>query len=358
MASERGTPTRRVVLPNLSRPGVTVPVAPDLDGVLGPTKRQASGPKYHRTSWGLYVPSCVDRTSPEQRIVEAGAALPRYGGVTGWGALRWEGGRWFGGTGPGGAAYDVWLATSCADVRAQAGSHQVSAERLDPADLTVCDGLPITTSVRSVAFEMRYAFGVRAAVEALDMACYSDLVSIQEVADYVACHNGWTGIGQARAALQLGREDAWSPQETQMGLVWELDAGLPRCRMNVPIFDLDGRHVATVDQFDEGAGLPLEYNGAVHILGEQRRRDRDRELALRRVGLNALVLLEGDLPARELTAERMREARAQAAADTAGERRWTTTPPPWWRDTSTVAARRALSADDAKRWLAHRRLAG
>lgn len=357
MTSEDGQRTRRVVLPNLSRPGVTVPVSRDPDGVLGPTKRQTSGSNYRRTSWGLYVPSSVDRSSPEQRIVEAGAAVPSYGGVTGWAALRWEGGRWFGGTGPGGAAYDVWLATSFADVRAQAG-FQVSAEGLDPADLTVCDGLPITTSVRSVVFEMRYAAGVRAAVEALDMACYSDLVSIEEVADYVASHNGWTGIGQARAALQLGREDSWSPQETQMGLVWELDAELPRCRMNVPIFDLAGHHLATVDHFDEEAGLPLEYNGAVHVLGEQRRRDRDRELALRRVGLNALVLLEGDLPARELTAERMQEARAQAAADTAGERRWTTTPPPWWRDTSTVVARRALSAYDADRWLAHRRLAG
>jgi len=357
MTSDHRTRTRRVVLPALSRTGVTVPVARGPRGLLGPTKRQASGPNFRRTSWGLYVPSSVDRTSPEQRIVEAGAALPRYGGVTGWAALRWEGGRWFGGTGPGGAPYDVWLATSCADVRAQAG-FRVSAEGLDPADLTTCDGLPITTSVRSVVFEMRYASGLRAAVEALDMACYSDLVSIQEVADYVAAHPAWTGIGQARAALQWGREDSWSPQETQTGLVWEMDAELPRCRLNVPIFDLDGRHLATVDLFDEEVGLPVEYNGAVHVLGEQPRRDRDRELALRRVGLHTLVLLEGDLPARELTAERMQEARAQAMADSARDRRWTTTPPHWWRDTSTVAARRALSAYDADRWLAHRRLVG
>lgn len=356
MTSRHVTQPRRVVLPDLSRPGVTVPVSRDPHGVLGPTKRQASGPKFRRTSWGFYVPSPVDNTSPEQRIVEAAAALPHYGGVTGWASLRWQGGRWFGGTAPDASPYDVWLATGSADVRAQSG-FRVSAEGLDPRDLTVCDGLPVTTNVRSVVFEMRYAAGVRSAVEALDMACYSDLVSIQEVADYVIAHSAWTGIGQARAALLLAREDSWSPQESQMGLVWELDAGLPRCRMNVPIFDLAGRHVATVDQFDEEAGLPLEYNGAVHVLGAQRRRDRDRELALRRVGLNALVLLEGDLPARELTAERMLEARAQAAAGSAGDRRWTTTPPPWWRDTSSVAARRALSAYDAGRLLAHRRLA-
>lgn len=356
MAADQDTPTRRVVLPGLSRPGVAVPVSRDPDGVLGPTKRQASGPRFRRTSWGLYVPSSVDGTSVEQRIVEAGAALPAYGGVTGWAGLRWEGGRWFGGTAAGGDPHDVWLATNCADVRPQAG-FRVSAERLNPADLTECDGLPITTSVRSVVFEMRYAASLRVAVEVLDMACYSDLVSIDEVAAYIDDHPGWTGIEQARKAVRLGREDSWSPQETQMGLVWQLDAELPRCRLNVPIFDLSGHHLATVDLFDEEAGLVLEYNGIVHVLGEQRRRDRDREQVLKGVGLHMLTLLEGDLPDRTRTAARMHEARNHAELASDVDRRWTTTPPAWWRDTSTVAARRALSAYDAERLLAQRRLA-
>lgn len=356
MASAQDTPTRRFVLPDLSRRDVVVPVSRDPKGVLGPTKRQAAGPGYRRTSWGLYVPSSVDSSCVEQRIVEAGAALPAYGGITGWAALRWEGGRWFGGTGAGGEQHDVWLATNCADVRPQAG-FRVSAERLNPADLTTCDGLPITTSVRSVVFEMRYAASLRVAVEVLDMACYSDLVSIDEVAAYIADHPGWTGIEQAREALRLGREDSWSPQETQMGLAWQLDAELPRCRMNVPIFDWSGRHLATVDLLDEEAGLVLEYNGIVHVLGEQRRRDRDREQVLRGVGLHILTLLEGDLPDRAGTATRMQKARSEAALASKGARRWTTTPPRWWRDTSTVVARRTLSAYDAERLLASRRLA-
>lgn len=356
MAHEPDAATRKIVLPDLSRPGVVTPVSRDPEGVLGPTKRQTSGSAYRRTSWGLYVPSSVDSTNAEQRIVEAGAALPAYGGVTGWAALRWLGGRWFGGSHTDGEPRDVCLATNCADVRPQAG-FRVSAERLSPLDLTSCDGLPITTSVRSVVFEMRYAANLRLAVEALDMACYSDLVSLAEVAAYVADHRGWTGIEQAREAVGLGREDSWSPQETQMGLVWQLDAKLPRCRFNVPIFDLSGNHLATVDMLDEDTELALEYNGIVHVLGEQRRRDRDREQVLRRAGLQILTLLEGDLPARARTAARMQEARIDAESATNSARRWTTTPPPWWRDTSTVAARRALSAYDTKRLLAHRRLA-
>ena len=356
MAPDPDTPTRRVVLPGLTRPGIVVPVSRDSQGVLGPTKRQASGAGFRRTSRGFYVPSSVDAAVTEQRIVEAGAVLPRYGGVTGWAALRWQGGAWFGGRAADRTPIDVWLATSVADVRPQAG-FRVSAEGLDPRDLTVFDGLPVTTSIRSVVFEMRYAVGVRAAVEALDMACFADLVSIAEVATYVADHPAWTGIGQARAALPLGREDSWSPQETQMGLVWQLDAVLPRCRFNVPIFDMFGNHLGTVDMLDEEVGLALEYNGIVHVVGKQRRRDRDREEVLRRAGLHMLTFLEGDLPDRARTVTRMREARLDAARSGGAARGWTTTPPRWWRDTSTVTARRALSAYEQERLLRHRRLA-
>ena len=55
------------------------------------------------------MPSWVDSTLVEQRIVEAGAVLPAYGAVTGWAALRWLGGQWFDGDAAGrlAAAGDV-----------------------------------------------------------------------------------------------------------------------------------------------------------------------------------------------------------------------------------------------------------
>ena len=55
-----------------------------------------------------------------------------------------------------------------------------------------------------------------------------------------------------------------------MRLVWELDAGHPRPLCNVPLFDRHGRHLATPDLVDPGAGVVGEYDGAVHLTGAQR----------------------------------------------------------------------------------------
>ena len=81
------------------RPGTVWPVGIDPWGTDGPTRGSARGPRYRRTSHGLYVPADVERTV-EQRIVEAAALLHGWGGVTGWAALRWLGGYWFDGWQP------------------------------------------------------------------------------------------------------------------------------------------------------------------------------------------------------------------------------------------------------------------
>src|SRR3954468_20256429 len=117
------------------RMGLVDPMRLDPTGEAGPTTAQARGRAWRRSSRGLYVPSEVDRSVPEQRIVEAAAVLPAYGGVTGWAALRWCGARWFDGLAQGGRVErPVTLATSCSDVRSQTGI-VVSAEGLAPDEL-------------------------------------------------------------------------------------------------------------------------------------------------------------------------------------------------------------------------------
>ena len=325
----------------------------DATGVNGPTPAQARGEAWRRSSRGLYVPSHVDGTVPEQRIVEAAAVLPAYGGLTGWAALRWLGAVWFSGLAPDGSTLlPITLATSENDIRPRPGI-QVSAERLNPRELTTHDGLAVTIAVRSVCFEMRYAPSLRGAVVAADMAMQADLVSPAELAAHVATLSGWTGVPQCREALALAHENSWSPRETtHLRLTWVLEAGLPPPRCNVPVFDRAGRHIGTPDLLDEEAGVAGEYDGSVHLEGSRRARDVRREDAFRSIGLEYFTVLAGD--PWDLVVRRMQATRARARFAAPAARAWTLEPPGWWVSTETVEQRRALTAGERQRLLRHR----
>lgn len=322
----------------------------DLSGRAGPTDSETKGVGWRRTSRGFYVPASVDPTNLDQRIVEASAALPAYGGVTGWAALAWLGGRWFEGVDSSGELLPVVLASCPDDIRPQPGI-QPSAERLNPADLTVHDGLRITTAVRAVCFEMRYAASDLLAVVALDMAAFNDLVSIHEAAAYVAGLNGWTGVPRCRFAAVHADENSWSPRETLMRLVWTIEASRPRPLCNVPIFDRGGRHIGTPDLFDPVAGLIGQYDGALHLHGAQRAKDVARDERFRSHGLETVTILAGDWRDTTDFVSRLHAAYSRALWLPEEQRAWTISPPAWWVETTTVAQRRALTQTQRQRFL-------
>jgi hypothetical protein len=298
----------------------------------------------------------VDGDVVEQRIVEAAAVLPREGGVTGWAGLRWCGGYWFDGLASDGVTkLPVTLATGDSSIVAQAG-FEISEEHLRPYDMALVDGMPVTLPLRSVAFLMRYVHGWRDAVVALDMAAYNDLVSVEEVRVYKETLPAWTGIGQLRKALTRADENAWSPPEVRTRLVWTEDAELPPPFTNRPVFDRWGRLIGTPDLLDEEAGVAVDYDGALHLVGSQRRRDRDREEAFRGVGLEYLTVLAGDHDITRL-ATRMLAARSRARFEAPSTRAWTIDPPRWWTPTWTVDQRRNLSEVDREKLLRIRRTA-
>lgn len=340
------------------RPGLVRPVPVDPEGLEGPTRGGARGRRWRRSSHGLYVPSQVDALVPEQRIVEAAAVLPDFGGVTGWAALRWAGGAWFDGCTPDGRSQlDVVLATGYSDVRNQPGI-RISQERLGPVSLTEVDGLAMTTVVRSLCFEMRYAVSVREAAVLLDMAAYSDLVSVREIDEYAQLHPGWTGIPRAREAIALGEENSWSPWESRMRLIWMLDAGLPRPLCNVPVFDATGRHIGTPDLLDPEAGVVGEYDGALHLGGAQRARDVRREEMFRAAGMEYFTMLRGDAANRGRMVDRMLSTRRRARFAATARRGWTIRTPAWWIPTYTVDQRRSLDQGERERLLRLRRRVG
>ena len=331
---------------------VTVPVRVDPRGLAGPTKKQAAGSQWRRTSRGFYVPADTEPTAL-QRVVEAGILLPSHAAVTGWAALCWLGGWWFSGLESDGVTpLPVPIASSRHRMRPQP-LVSICEERWDPKDVVVVDGLPITTAVRSVWFEMRYAQSVENAVVVLDLAAFHDLASIYEVWAYAHRHPSYTGIGQCRDAVWLADENAWSPMEVSMRQSW-VAAGHPRPLTNRPVFDHHGVHLGTPDLIDPDAGVIGEYDGAVHRSANRHAMDIERVDRFRKHGLEEVVMTSGDRHDRWAFTQRLHGAYARARDVPVSRRRWTLDPPAWWRQTFTVDQRRALNAEESTVWLRHR----
>lgn len=331
-------------------PGLIWPLRVDPSGLAGPTRGQARGPSWRVSSYGLYVPADAP-TSVEQRIVEAAARLPAYGGVTGWAALRWMGGVWFDGLASRGRIQrPVDLATADSSIRSQPGI-RVSEERLAPCELMAHAGLVVTSPVRSLFFAMRYAGGRDAALALADMAAYSDLVSRAEAMAMARTNPGWTGIGIERSALRVMDENAWSPAEVAMRIVWTDVAGLPRPLCNRPVFDANGRLIGTPDLLDTTVGVVGEYDSALHLEGSRRARDVHREGLFRAAGLEYVTMLAGDLARSGAFVARLRQAYARAERQPVSDRAWTIELPPWWIPTFTVSQRRTLDARQRERFL-------
>lgn len=320
--------------------------------MAGPTRGQARGRRWRTTSVGLVVPADVART-PSQRIVEAAAVLGDEEAVTGWAALHWSGARWFEGSCGGTAERDVTVVAR-RHLIAQPG-FAVSQEFLHPDEIVVVDGLPITSHVRTVTFETRYAGGLGDAVTALDMACYSDLVSVAEVAAYVAQLGPVIGIQQARDALGEADENSWSPQETRMRGLWTRRAGLPRPLTNRPVFDLDGHHVGTPDLIDPGSGLVGLYHGDSHLSLVGAAKDNQQDADYRDLGLEPVSMFATDWHHPDVFVRRLLAAHGRARGRRT--RGWSLEAPPWWTPTHTVARRRALSARQQERFLRYRDVA-
>lgn len=339
-----------------ARPSLVAPVRVDASGRHGPTRAQSRGPGWRRTSHGLYVPASVGDDDPDQRTVEAAALIPPGGAVTGWAGLHWQGGAWFEGSLGVVGRRPVTIATAGRTVRPQPGI-AISEEGLGPWEISAVDGLRVTSVLRSTCFEMRYAPSDREAVVVLSMAAYSDLASIGEMASYAAAHSGWTGIPRCRWAIGYAEENAWSPAEVRMLLVWQLDAGYARPQCNVPVFDRSGRLIGTPDLIDSEAGVVGEYDGALHLAGRQRAVDLRRHEEFRGIGLEPVVMVASDLHDPSHFVRRLDGAYRRARRQPESTRAWTIEPPPWWTPTLTVEQRRALDPDQRRRWLRHRRAA-
>lgn len=306
------------------------PIGVDPTGHWGPTKRQAAGPRWRRTSRGAYVPADVDASVPEQRIVEQAHRLPPGAAVTGWAALRLHGARYFDGSAWDRTALRVPVVLGPGERLDSDDEIHVSREPWDPQQVWLRAGIRVTEPRRALFDELRRDQDWRDRVVAMDMTAAAGLVSIAQIVAWRVAHSGWRRARRVPRPLRHASERSRSPAESRMRLVWELDAGLPRPLVNQEIFDRRGRFVAMVDLLDPVAGVVGEYDGSAHRQTRRRGRDIGREELLRRLGLEYFDAVAPDLRAREALADRMRSTRARARFDAPDERAWTIEPPPGW----------------------------
>lgn len=308
------------------------PVAIDPKGRNGPTRWHSRGPKWRRVSTGMFVPSDVDQLRVEQRILEQGSRLRRYGAVTAWASLRWQLASFFEGTSyPDGELLPVPLVLGGGAFLRPDPRVSISRAQLPPAHRITVRGLWCTTGERAVFDEMVRHGQLRQAVVDIDMAAAAGIVTAAAFAAFVESLGPWTGVPLARAAAALASDDSASPQETRMRLVWVLDAELPVPLVNAPVFDLHGNLLGIADLFDPVAGLAGEYQGADHKDGERHRSDVARAERFRDVELEMFEVVGGDLADRDLVARRMLAACARSKFRPPDQRAWTLEAPPWWR---------------------------
>jgi hypothetical protein len=253
--------------------GLVRPVAVDPDGRTGPTKGQARGPRWRRTSTGMYVPSQVERGKVEQRILEESCRLPDAGVVTGWAALRLHGARYFDGLADDGSTLlSVPLVVPPGTPLRRTHGVEVHRERLEADEQTARHGIPCASPVRAAFDAARRAPDVREAVVVLDMSLAARVLHMATFREYLSSKGGWPGIRKVQGAADLADNRSKSPKESALRLIWRLDAGRPAPRCNWPVADAAGMFIGSPDLLCEELAVVGEYDGAEH---RERRRHRD-----------------------------------------------------------------------------------
>ncbi len=125
------------------------------------------------------------------------------------------------------------------------------------------------------------------------------------------------GIKTLRAALELVREDSWSPKETQTRLAL-IDLGLPEPALNRDVYDDAGHFLGCLDMAYLVEKVGVEYHGLLHA--SQYAHDVERIARLRAAGwiiievTDALLKNPTELARRVRAALRQRRATGAASA--------------------------------------------
>lgn len=322
--------------------GLVRPVPVDPTGRRGPTRGQRVGPRWRRTTPGLYVPSDVGEDLVEQRILEQSMRLGARGVVTGWAALRLLGGGFFEGLGPDGTtALPVPVAASGERLRPH-DQIRLVRDTVPPDEVVVVHGIRCAGVHRALYDEMRRRGLGREGTVAADMVFAAELTSLRRMRTYTLSRRWFRDVRRVAACLEMCDEGSRSPQESRFRLIWEHDARWGRPLCNRPVLDLDGCLLGVPDLLDPDRGVVGEYAGAHHRDLDRHRSDVRREDLFRRAGLEYFETVGPDLRDQRLVVERMRAAEARAGLL---PRRWRLGPPPVSLDERIEARERSWGVE-------------
>jgi very-short-patch-repair endonuclease len=128
------------------------------------------------------------------------------------------------------------------------------------ADITVINGLPVTTPGRTTVDLMRRLHRPFA-LSVADAMVRANLVKVAELAHRIRRLKCFPGIRQARDLLRLIDPRAESPGESWLRLRL-IDAGFPFPRPQLEVIDHRGRVIARIDLAYPDIKLAMEYDGA------------------------------------------------------------------------------------------------
>ncbi|MBJ7290005.1 hypothetical protein [Williamsia sp.] len=160
-------------------------------------------------------------------------------------------------------------------------------DQLDPADVTMIDGLAVTNPVRTAYDLGRRTPDWRALGRLDDLARHTDL-DLRQLWAYTRDHPRTKGIRQLRELSALVDPKAESPGESWLRLLM-IRHGLPRPESQIIITDHNGREIARFDLGYRRYKIGIDYDGVdFHTSPTDRAHDMRRDMRTRDLGWEPL----------------------------------------------------------------------
>lgn len=133
---------------------------------------------------------------------------------------------------------------------------------IDPADLTVRQGLPATSITRTLS-DLAATRPLVEAVIAADLALHAGRTSVSDL-HAAAARGSRTAAARLRRVIELAEPLSESPMETRLRLLLVL-GGLPRPLAQVVLRNPRGAFLGRADLYYPGSRVAIEYDGRGHL---------------------------------------------------------------------------------------------